>query len=189
MSRHTLFLVASAREPGHLGNTEWLARRAAERLQGTQTWLRLAELQVPPFVDVRHTGGSYSAPEGDTAGLLAATLAATDIVLVTPVYWYSLPASAKRYLEQWSAWMRVPGLDFSARMAEKTLWLVTTSGVPEKAGPMVESVRLCAEFLQMRWGGALVGKGGAPGTVQADERACEAAEGFLGADRGSPPPG
>ena len=29
---HYLFLTTSTREPGHLGNTEWLARQAAAAL-------------------------------------------------------------------------------------------------------------------------------------------------------------
>ena len=50
---HYLFLTTSTREPGHLGNTEWLARQAAASLPaGTeQTWHHLARMQLPPFVD------------------------------------------------------------------------------------------------------------------------------------------
>ena len=57
---HYLFLTTSTREPGHLGNTEWLARQAAAALPaGTeQTWHHLARMQLPPFVDQRHTTGT-----------------------------------------------------------------------------------------------------------------------------------
>ena len=44
---------------------------------------------------------------------------------------------------------------------------------------MIDSVRLCAEFMAMRWGGSLWAKGGPPGTVQADEAAREQARRFL----------
>ena len=40
---------------------------------------------------------------------------------------------------------------------------------------MIDSVVLCAQFLNMRWGGALWGKGGPPGAVQADAQAVVAA--------------
>ena len=62
--RTFLFLVASTRENGHLGNTEWLARQAAGALpEGTsQQWLHLARLALPPFVDLRHTIGQYPMP-------------------------------------------------------------------------------------------------------------------------------
>lgn len=75
--------------------------------------------------------------------------------------------------------MRVPGLAFKEPMAAKTLHLVTTSGDRAKAQPMIDSVQLCAQFLHMRWGGALWGKGGPPGSVQNDAQALQAARGFL----------
>lgn len=176
-----LFLNASTREPGQVGNTETLARRAAAALPAStgQTWLTLATMEVPLFVDRRHTSGEYPLPEGDARVLLEATLAATDLVLVSPVYWFSVPSTLKHYLDQWSAWMRVPGLHFKERMAGKRLWVVSTSGDRAKAQPMFDSYRLCAEFLGMEWRTPLWGKGGAPGAVHQDAAALRAAESFF----------
>ena len=178
---HYLFLTTSTRESGHLGNTEWLAQQAAAALPaGTvQTWHHLARMSLPPFVDLRHTVGTYPAPEGDLKTLLDATLAATHIVFVSPVYWFSIPSPLKTYLDHWSGWMRVPGLPFKEQMAAKSLFLITTSGDRAKAQPMIDSVELCAKFLSMPWGGALWGKGGPPGAVQADAQAVAQAAHFL----------
>ncbi|KQU77198.1 MULTISPECIES: flavodoxin family protein [unclassified Rhizobacter] len=178
---HHLFIVASTREPGHVGNTEWLARRAAEGLPAgaTQTWLHLAQMPVPPFTDQRHTVGTYPWPEGHLRTLLDATMDCTDLVLVAPVYWYSFPSSLKTYLDHWSAWMRIDGLPFKAEMAKKRLHLVTTSGNRAKAQPMIDSTRLCAEFLAMPMAGVLWGKGGPPDAVQSDAEAVAAAAAFL----------
>jgi len=178
---HYLFLTASTREPGHPGNTEWLARQAAASLpEGTlQTWHHLGQMQLPGFVDLRHTTGTYPMPEGDLRVLLDATLAASHIVFVSPVYWFSIPSPLKTYLDHWSAWMRVPGLAFKEQMAAKSLHLITTSGDRAKAQPMIDSVELCARFLAMAWGGALWGKGGPPGAVQADTDTVTQAAGFL----------
>lgn len=172
-ARRFLFLTASTRVPGVTGNTELLARAAAEHLPAgaAQQWLRLADHPLPPFVDHRHDIGSYPMPEGAARVLLDATLEATDLVLVAPVYWYSLPANVKLYLDHFSAWMRVPGVDFKARMAGRRLWLVSTSGDRVKAQPMIDSTRLCAEFLGMQWQGALWGQGGAPKAVLTDDGA------------------
>lgn len=185
-SPHHLFLTTSTREPGALGNTEWLARQAAAALPAgsTQTWLSLARLQLPMFVDQRHTAGTYAAPEGDMKTLLEATMAATDLVFVAPVYWYSIPSPLKVYLDHWSAWMRIPGLPFKDEMAKKTLWLVTTSGDRTKAQPMIDSIRLCAQFMAMRYGGELWGKGGPPDAVQADTGAVAQAATFFSARQG-----
>lgn len=174
---HFLFLVASTREPGHMGNTEWLARHAAATLpaDAKQTWVHLAEKDIPAFVDQRHTVGSYGMPEGDLRSLLDETMACTDLVFVAPVYWFSFPATLKTYLDHWSAWLRVPGLDFKARMADKRLWLVSTGGDRYKAQPLIDSTRLCADFLSMTLAGVVWGKGGAPDAVKADEAAVQSA--------------
>lgn len=182
--RHLLFLVASTRPAATIGNTEALARRAAQALAqadaaAVQTWRHLHGMGLPAFEDHRHTTGQYPMPDGALRGLLDDLLAASDIVLVAPVYWYSLPAPLKAFIDHWSAFLRVPGLDFKARMAGKRMWLVCTSGNRDKAQPMVDSVQLIAGFMGMAWGGALWGLGGAPGAVAADGQAQAAAGHFL----------
>jgi len=181
VARHWLFLSASTREPGHVGNTETLALRAAASLpaEDIQTWLRLAELALPPFVDVRHTAGIYPMPEGDLKRLLDALIAATDLVVLAPVYWYSMPSPLKLALDHWSGLLRVPGLGFKDRMAGKNFWAISTSGNRDKAQPMFDSLALCAEFMGMCWQPPLWGRGGPPDTVLADELALAAATDHL----------
>lgn len=75
--------------------------------------------------------------------------------------------------------MRVPGRPFKDEMAKKTLRLVTTSGDRAKAQPMVDSIRLCAQFMAMTYGGELWGKGEPPEAVKADAAAVAQAATFL----------
>jgi len=176
-----LFVVGSTRRQGVTGNTEALARQAASALpDGTlQVWMHLHEMALAPFEDIRHDGGVYPPPQGDLQRLLDATLAATDLVFVSPVYWYSPPAPLKLYIDHWSAWLRVPEVDFKARMAGKRLWVVATSGGRDSAQPMLDSYSLCARFLSMQAMGVLWGQGGAPGAVQRDAAAWAAARQFF----------
>jgi multimeric flavodoxin WrbA len=183
-SRRYAFFVSSAREEG---NTESLARAAAARLPaGTeQRWLRLAELPLPPFVDIRHASGVYPQPQGHEATLAEATLWATDLVVVSPVYWYSLSASAKLYLDYWTAWLRVPDMDFKARMADKRLWGVTVTSDAEDVdaeitAPLVGTLCLTADYMKMQWRGLLLGHGNRPGDVTSDAPAFERAKTFFG---------
>lgn len=181
-----LFLVASARREG---NTELLARRAAAGLPGSieQKWLHLDECPLPRFEDIRHHGGQnnvYPQPEGNEQLLLESTLAATDIVIVAPVYWYSLPASAKLYMDYWSAWLRVPGADFKKRMAGKRLWAVCVQADedPKRAELLLSTLRYSAEYMDMQWGGELLGNGSKPGDILRDQQALAAAEHFFHTD-------
>ncbi|MCU7823838.1 flavodoxin family protein [Kitasatospora sp. DSM 101779] len=179
--RRFLFLLGSTRADG---NAELLARRAAEHLPaGTeQQWLTLTDLPLPEFADQRHDG-TYPPPTGHARTLLDATLAATDLVIVSPLYWYSVSTPVKHYLDHWSGWMRVPGTDFKARMAGRTLWAVSAyAGTdPADADPLAGMLRRSADYLSMRWGGLLLGSGSRPGDVLADEEALLAAKSFLAA--------
>lgn len=125
MSRRFLFVLGSARTQG---NTEFLARTAAEQLpEGVeQEWIRLAGLPLPEAEDLRHDS-DHVRPTADTpAGmLLDATLAATDVVIASPLYWYSLSSLTKRYLDHWSGWLRIPEVGFKDTMAGRTMWGVT----------------------------------------------------------------
>jgi multimeric flavodoxin WrbA len=178
---HFLMLVASARSEG---NAETLARRAAVALSADtqKTWLRLADLPLPPFEDRRHVGdGSYPAPTGHGRTLLDATLAATDLVFVVPLYWYGLPASAKLFLDHWSGWMRVPDLAFKARMANKTMWAISaySDTDPKTAQPLFETLRLTANYMNMRYAGELLGYGNRPSDVLQDADALARADAFF----------
>ena len=172
-----LFLLASTRTHG---NSERLARRAALALPESvpMRWIRLADLPLPPFEDTRHSGG-YGDPEGTAAELARATLDATDLVVVTPVYWYSLPAEAKRYLDHWSAWMRAPSLAFRERMRGRRLWVVASDSDREDEGsadPLLDSLRRTAAFMDMTFAGVLVGHGSRPGEALEDPAVLAAAD-------------
>jgi multimeric flavodoxin WrbA len=181
--RRILVLLASARTDG---NAELMARAAVAALPADVEvrWLRLAELALPPFEDIRHEGsGHYPEPGGDLGRVLKDTLWATDLLVSAPLYWYSVPAPLKLYLDHWSGFMRVPGLDFKPRMAGKSLQVlcVTSSGdEPHLAQPLLDCLRFSADYMKMRWGGFVLGDGSRPGDVLKDEAAMAAAARLLG---------
>ncbi|MFF5895305.1 flavodoxin family protein [Streptomyces argenteolus] len=164
------------------GNTETLARLAAEQLPpGTQQrWLDLRDLPLPDFEDRRHSDG-HTSPTGHAAILLEATLAATDVVVASPLYWYAVSTSTKRYLDHWSGWLETPGVGFERRMAGKTLWGVTALADPDPgaADPLAGTLRSAARYLGMRWGGVLLGNGSKPGDVLSDTAATARAKDFF----------
>jgi multimeric flavodoxin WrbA len=170
--RRFLFVLASTRRGG---NSEALARHAARALPATveQTWLRLVDHPLPAFADTRHSTG-YAAPEGNAKLVCDATLAATDLVVVTPVYWYSVAWPAKLYLDHWSAWMRIPALAFGATLTGRRLWAVVVDSDTDAEGsaaPVVDAMRRTAAYMAMEWRGALVGHANRPGEIDADPTA------------------
>ncbi|WP_051531422.1 flavodoxin family protein [Sphingomonas sp. URHD0057] len=180
-TRRFLFLLTGSRRDG---NSEALARRAAEHLRenSAQRWLSLLDLDLPPFEDVRHAAsGEYPFPDEPGATLLDATLWATDLVLVAPLYWYDVPARAKNYLDHWSGWMRVPGIAFQDNMAGKTMWAVTALSDEDYrvAEPLLGTLRLSAAYMRMGWGGELLGYGNRPGDILNDAAALEKATSFF----------
>lgn len=178
--RHFVFILGSSRAGG---NSETLARRAASSLPGgtEQSWFDLRQLPLPDFEDRRHGDRAAAAPGSNEQTLLDATLAATDLVIVSPLYWYSVSANVKRYLDYWSGWLRLPGVDFKARMAGRGLWGVSvmSDADPARAEPLVGTLRITADYLRMRWGGVLLGNGSRPGDILADDAALSAAETFF----------
>jgi multimeric flavodoxin WrbA len=181
MSRRFLFVLGSARTEG---NTEILARRAAEQLpaDAEQRWIRLAGLPLPDFVDQRHDSDHVRpAPDTPAGLLLDATLAATDVVIASPLYWYSVSGHTKRYMDYWSGWLRTPDIGFKAAMAGRTLWGVTAlaDADPSVADPLVGTLNNSAAYLRMRFGGVLLGNGSAPGDVLKDNDALTRAKTFF----------
>ena len=180
MDRRFLFVLGSSRSDG---NTELLARRAAEQLgpDVEQTWISLAEHPLPDFEDLRHDSDHVRPREGNLALLLDATLAATDVVIASPLYWYSVSTSVKRYLDHWSGWLRTPGVDFRATMTGRTLWGVTVLADREESGaePLVGPLNNSAAYLGMRFGGVLLGNGSKPGDVLGDTQALAHAKTFF----------
>ncbi|MET9295946.1 NAD(P)H-dependent oxidoreductase [Streptomyces sp. NPDC003077] len=183
--RSFLFVLGSSRPEG---NTEILARAAAEQLPAgiSQRWVDLNQLPLPDFQDGRHETETWPAVENEET-LRQATVEATDVVLVSPLYWYTLSAQTKRYLDYWSGWLTEPGSDFKQRMAGRTLWGVTVMADRDDAvgDGLVTTLNNTAAYMRMRFGGVLFGNGSRPGQVRNDERAMVRAKTFF--ERETPP--
>ena len=180
MDRRFLFVLGSTRRAG---NSEQLARRAAQHLPAgaTTRWLALIDHPLPPFFDTRHAEG-YAAPDGHARVVCDATLAATDLVIVTPVNWYSVSWPVKLYLDHWSAWMRVPELRFAATLAGRRLWAVIVDSDEADEGsarPVVDALARTAAYAELTWAGALVGHANRPGEIERDVAALAAAASYF----------
>ncbi|MFD7656557.1 flavodoxin family protein [Actinosynnema sp. NPDC059797] len=176
--RKFLFVLGSSRRDG---NTEQLARIAAEQLGDVeQRWLWLGDVPLEEYRDIRYPVSERPDPKGNEKLLLDATLEATDIVIASPTYWYSVSSSTKRYLDHWSNWERIPG--FLDTLAGKTLWVVTALAEEHhQADALLDALQRAARWTKMTWGGGLVGVGNRPGDVLSDTTALARAKTFFAA--------
>ncbi|MFF9340868.1 MULTISPECIES: flavodoxin family protein [unclassified Streptomyces] len=177
--RSFLFVLGSSRADG---NSELLAREAAAHLPAgvPRRWVDLNELSLPDFRDGRHETAGHRPGETEEE-LRRATVEATDVVIVSPLYWYTLSAQTKRYLDYWSGWLNVPDSDFKRRMAGHTLWGVTAMAHDEHevADGLTTALHHSAAYLRMRFGGVLLGTASRPGRIRADEQALHRARTFF----------
>jgi multimeric flavodoxin WrbA len=147
-----------------------------------QRWIDLNEMSLPAFRDERHADGdTLPGPRGNEQVLLDATIACSDLVIVSPVYWGSLAAPAKLYLDHTVSWVRMPGVELRDRMRGKTLWGAGALSGPglEDAQPMIDLLLSAADYLDMRFGGVLLGNGNRPGDVLNDSEAMARAHAFF----------
>lgn len=105
-------------------------------------------------------------------------------MIVSPLYWYSVSASTKLYLDYWGGWLNTRELRFRDRMRDKTMWAVTTTShdVDTVADPLLGTLRLSAEYMGMRWGGSLIGHGNRPGDIHRDTAVLASAKTFFAAE-------
>lgn len=100
---------------------------------------------------------------------------------MSPLYWYSLSATVKRYLDYWDAWLETPEIAFKDTLKGRTLWGVTALAHREEevAEPLVGTLRNTAAFFPMHFGGVLLGNGTRPGHVLEDTDAMARAKTFF----------
>lgn len=184
-----LFLIASPRSNG---NSETLARIAARGLpaDATHTFLNLRDFPLPAFEDLRHVppinpafpaSGGYQTPTAHSLTLLEATLEATDLVFVAPVHWYSMPTLLKRYLDEWSYWLRIPNGTFKAQMSQKRYWAISSSssGSEAEAEPLFGALELSAAYFGQKLSKRLLGRGSKPDDVLGDAAVLRSAQSFF----------
>ena len=77
--------------------------------------------------------------------------------------------------------MRVPELNFLERMAGRNMWNVTVTADEDQnfTQPLIEALRLNANYAVMPWRGALIGYSNRPGEVMQHEKSLRSAREFF----------
>ncbi|HWI53448.1 MAG TPA: flavodoxin family protein [Symbiobacteriaceae bacterium] len=162
-----LVLYGSSRRNG---NSEALADYLTRGVACSRVYL--AEKQITPIVDQRHTPGGFDPVDDDHDKIIDQMLAHDIIIFATPLYWYGMSGQMKLFVDRWSQSLRDKRIEFKNGMAGKKAYVVITGGDnPRIKGlPLVQQFQYIFGFMGMEFAGYLLGKGGQPGEVLQDER-------------------
>lgn len=168
MTRRLLFLTASPRTGS---NSRRLAAHAAQALPDgvAAHWLDLNAPALPAFRDLRP--GHPGVPMGRLGDVFGQLMLASDLVFVTPIYWYAFPAPLHLLLSHLSGWLDVPELRLTDGLRGKRSYLLTARADPDPSVPLPAEtlLRRSVEWLGMTWAGALHGIADAPGEIEGTE--------------------
>ncbi|MDD9147477.1 MULTISPECIES: flavodoxin family protein [unclassified Sporolactobacillus] len=160
------------------GNSEQLADIALQDLDATKIFLK--DYHIDPISDLSRSAKKdpFHSADDDYRTLIQKQIPADILLLVTPVYWYGMSSLLKLYIDRWSESLRDPSLpDFREKMKAKEVHLITVGGDQPyiKALPMIQQTQFICDFLQMKFGSYIIGKGDKKGEVLADKDALHAA--------------
>lgn len=79
------------------GNTAQLTKFALQDLE--YQWIDVTQHQFKPIRDVRHTAETITSYDDDYLPILDKILASDTIIFASPVYWYSISAPLKAFID------------------------------------------------------------------------------------------
>ena len=159
------------------GNSAELAKMTLQDLD--YNWIDLTQYRFNPVRDVRHDEQIISSYNDDYKNIIDQVLKSDTVLLVSPVYWYSVSASMKAFIDHWSETLRDPDYpDFKEKMAQIDFRLILVGGdCPKiKARPCMHQIEYSLEFLGAALKDYLIGNANAPGEIVKDTYAVRIAE-------------
>lgn len=151
------------------GNTAQLTKLALEGHE--YTWIDLTKYQLNPVRDLRHENTEINHYEDDYLAIIDQVLASDTVIFASPVYWYSVSASMKSFIDHWSESLLDPRYaDFKQQMAAKDFRLIVVGGdCPQvKAKPCIAQMKYSLGFLGGQLNGYIIGTAERPGDIAKD---------------------
>lgn len=134
--------------------------------------INLFDKNIEKVKDHRHLDDTSSdLHHDDYSSVLKGVIDADTIVLSTPLYWYSMSASLKLFIDRWTESLREERSDFKDKMAKKRYIVVIVGGdnPTVKSKPLIAQFELIFEFMHITDYSFLVGEGVAPLDILKDE--------------------
>ncbi|PTE69476.1 NAD(P)H-dependent oxidoreductase [Staphylococcus devriesei] len=159
------------------GNTAQLTKLALEGLE--YNWIDLTGYQFSPVRDLRHENEDITTYQDDYKEVIDKVLESDVVIFASPVYWYSVSASLKAFIDNWSETLIDPNYsDFKEKMAKIDFRLILVGGdCPKvKAKPCITQMKYTLDFIGAELNGYIIGTAERPGDISKDAFALERAK-------------
>ncbi|UEX89868.1 flavodoxin family protein [Staphylococcus ratti] len=159
------------------GNTATLTRKVLEGHE--HQWINLTQLSFKPVRDVRHEENHILSYNDDYQTVIDQVLQSDEVIFASPVYWYSVSATLKSFIDHWSETLQDPRYhDFKERMENINFRLVLVGGDSPriKALPCVQQIEYSLQFLGAHLADYLIGYAEKPEEIYQDHYAIREAE-------------
>ncbi|EHJ08731.1 flavodoxin family protein [Staphylococcus simiae] len=159
------------------GNTAQITKYALRDHE--YNWIDVTTYQLNPVRDYRHDKEQINSYEDDYQLLIDQLLASDTVIFASPVYWYSISASLKAFIDRWSETLMDDRYkDFKQQMADKDFRLILVGGdCPKiKAKPCITQMKYTLNFLGATLHGYIIGTAERPGDIMNDTYALERAD-------------
>ncbi|WP_349409740.1 NAD(P)H-dependent oxidoreductase [Pseudalkalibacillus sp. SCS-8] len=153
------------------GNTEQLTQKALEGLDATHIHLR--DYTIQPIDDLRHEPGGFQPVDDDNDKIVDMIFDHDVIVFSTPVYWYGMSGLMKDLVDRFSQNLRDERYDFKAELRKKKAYVICCGGDDPKikALPLIQQFNYIFDFIDLEFGGYIIGKAVKPGEISEDNLA------------------
>ncbi|MCJ1657039.1 flavodoxin family protein [Staphylococcus sp. NRL 16/872] len=159
------------------GNTAQITKYALEGLD--YNWIDLTQYQLNPVRDLRHENEDIETYYDDYKEIIDKVLESDTVIFASPVYWYSISASLKAFIDNWSETLVDPNYkDFMEKMARIDFRLILVGGdCPKvKAKPCITQMKYTLDFIGAELQGYIIGTAERPGDIMKDAFALERAK-------------
>ena len=165
-------LLGSSRNDG---NSRILADNL---LKGTKhRMINLYEKKIDKVIDNRHSKeNDKDLHQDDYSEVLKNVMDAHTVVFSTPLYWYSMSASLKLFIDRWTESLRDQHRDnFKSVMSKKEYIIIIVGGdnPAVKSRPLVEQFKYIFEFMNITNYSFIVGEGVKPLDILEDRKTME----------------
>ena len=158
------------------GNTEMLTDVAIKDLPVERFYLR--DYTVLPIEDQRHSQKGFKKINDDYNYIIDQVLQQDILIFATPIYWFSMSATMKLFIDRWSQTLKDPTYPhFKNSMSAKKAYVMAVGGDNPllKGLPLIQQFQYIFEFIGISFEGYVLGKGNKPEDIIQDEDAIVAA--------------